>query len=100
MRVYARITDFNDSVAVIIYKNYKQICKINLWMLEDEACFHGGGIEASWTLMLNIDVSLPVVFVHGYFNSGDLLLLDDDLSWCLYNSDTKWFKLVNCNAQN
>lgn len=86
----ARITDFNDCISVIIYKNYGNGCKINLWMLDDEACFRRGGFEASWTLMLNIDVSLPVLFVHGYFNSGDiLLLLDDDDDWCLYDPYTK-----------
>lgn len=48
--------------------------KLDLWMLDDEACLGGGGIEASCILMLNIDVELCVQFVHGYFNSRKLLL--------------------------
>ncbi|KAK1365265.1 hypothetical protein POM88_040826 [Heracleum sosnowskyi] len=99
----ARITDLNDSIAVIIYKNYKNNCKMNLWMLDDEACFCKGGIEASWTLVLDIDLSLLVPFVHGYFISGDILLLHDD-DWCLYDPDTKelrdfshWFLMDHCS---
>ncbi|KAK1380576.1 hypothetical protein POM88_027320 [Heracleum sosnowskyi] len=64
------------------------INKINLWVLDDEACLDGG-IEASWTLMLNIDVNLPIEFVQSYLKSGDLLVLVDRVWCCLYNSGNK-----------
>ncbi|XP_074323618.1 putative F-box protein At3g16210 [Apium graveolens] len=59
----AYITEFNASIAVIIFKKMgenQSSALINLWALDDEASLRGGGIEASWTLMLNIDVSLQL----------------------------------------
>lgn len=38
--------------------------------------------------MLNINVNLPVDWVHSYFNGGDLLVQVDRV-WCLYNSENK-----------
>lgn len=81
------ITVFNDSIAVIIGEGKSG--KIKLWTLDDVGCFHSGGVEASWTLMLSIDANLPVHFVHSYFKSGDLLLKSDDEIWYLYNLNQK-----------
>lgn len=87
----ALVTNFNDSIAVIIYKRSKDphSYKLNLWALDNVECLRGGGIEASWTLIFNIDVNLPIDFVQGYFNSGDLLLNLHENSWYLYNIDNK-----------
>ncbi|XP_074364618.1 uncharacterized protein LOC141705622 [Apium graveolens] len=76
MDSHALVTNFKDSIAVIIYKrsNYQPIYKLNLWALDNVECLRGGGIDASWTLIFNIDVNLPIDFVKGYLNSGDLLL--------------------------
>lgn len=98
---HAQITNFHDSIAVIIYKqtgcdrsspiqiNSHKDYKLNLWALNNRACLHGGGIQASWTLIYDIDVKLPLYCVHGYLNTGDLLLLLYGNKWCLYNPDKK-----------
>lgn len=84
----ARITEYNGSIAAIICRRSDYDRKINLWSLDDKACLGGGGIQASWTLRLNITVDQPVQFVHGYFRGDDFLLLNDD-AWYLYNSHNK-----------
>lgn len=91
MDSHALVTNFKDSIAVIIYKrsNYQPIYKLNLWALDNVECLRGGGIDASWTLIFNIDVNLPIDFVQGYLNSGDLLLDLYQNSWYLYNLDNK-----------
>ncbi|XP_074364582.1 F-box/WD-40 repeat-containing protein 1-like [Apium graveolens] len=91
MDSHALVTNFKDSIAVIIYKrsNYQRIYKLNLWALDNVECLRGGGIDASWTLIFNIDVNLPIDFVQGYLNSGDLLLDLYQNSWYLYNPDNK-----------
>ncbi|XP_074341844.1 uncharacterized protein LOC141679239 [Apium graveolens] len=91
MDSHALVTNFKDSIAVIIYKrsNYQPIYKLNLWALDNVECLLGGGIDASWTLIFNIDVNLPIDFVQGYLNSGDLLLDLYQNSWYLYNLDNK-----------
>ncbi|KAL8102541.1 hypothetical protein AgCh_027157 [Apium graveolens] len=83
MDSHALVTNFKDSIAVIIYKrsNYQPIYKLNLWALDNVECLRGGGIDASWTLIFNIDVNLPIDFVKGYLNSGDLLLDLYQNSW-------------------
>ncbi|KAL8102540.1 hypothetical protein AgCh_027156 [Apium graveolens] len=83
MDSHALVTNFKDSIAVIIYKrnNYQPIYKLNLWALDNVECLLGGGIDASWTLIFNIDVNLPIDFVQGYLNSGDLLLDLYQNSW-------------------
>lgn len=85
---HARITEYNGSIAAIICRRSDYDRKINLWSLDDAACLSGGGIQASWTLRLNIIVDQPVQFVHGYFRGDDFLLLNDDV-WYLYNSNNK-----------
>ncbi|KAK1386374.1 F-box domain-containing protein [Heracleum sosnowskyi] len=52
----ACIADFKDSVAVIIFNFSEKVDRIKLWTLDDEACLRGVGVEASWTMMLTIDV--------------------------------------------
>ncbi|KAK1380572.1 hypothetical protein POM88_027316 [Heracleum sosnowskyi] len=75
--------NFDDSIAVIISKrNKNNISKINLWVLDNEACLDRG-IEASWSLMLNIDVNLPIEFVQSYFKSVVRNFKDFDSSTCL-----------------
>ncbi|KAK1377731.1 hypothetical protein POM88_024475 [Heracleum sosnowskyi] len=92
----ARITNFKDSVNVgcksqdsynagFYHMNYK----LNLWALDDKACLRGGGIQASWTLIYNIRVKLPLNHVHGYLNTGHLLLLLYGQDWCLYSLNRK-----------
>ncbi|KAK1392884.1 F-box domain-containing protein [Heracleum sosnowskyi] len=85
-----RITDFNDYISVTASKEYDLNDVFNLWKLDDEACLRDSGVEASWTLMLCIDVGRRVDFVFGYFNSGDFLLhAEEDHAWILYNTDKK-----------
>lgn len=83
----ATITNYNDSIAAIIFTSCGNDCNINLWSLDDEACLRGGGICSSWTLRLNIIVKQPVQFVYGYLRDGDFLLVNNDKVWYLNNSD-------------
>lgn len=95
----SRITVFKDSIAVAFFsKRAKLSGKVKLWTLDDDACFRGGEVEASWTLVLSVQVDspLPVRFVRGYFNNGDILLEagEDTLTWLLYNIDKKEAKPI------
>lgn len=90
---FACITDFNNSIAVIIGKGING--KINLWTLDDIECLRVGGVvEASWTLMLSVDTDVEVHSVHSYFNTGDMLLTSDDCKCFSYNSVKKEAKEV------
>lgn len=83
-------TDFNDSIAIIVSEDESNVYK--LWTLDDEACLHGGGVKASWTLRLTIDVDFPEdssPHVYGCFNSGDFLLCAGRGTYLLYNSHKK-----------
>ncbi|XP_074376018.1 putative F-box protein At1g33530 [Apium graveolens] len=85
-----RIKDFDDCIAVTHSKENDLTNLFNLWKLDDEACLRDSRVEASWTLMLSIDVGRPVEFVFGYFKSGDLLLyIQEEDTLLLYNSDNK-----------
>ncbi|XP_074376800.1 putative F-box protein At5g52610 [Apium graveolens] len=96
-----RIIEFDDCVAVTASKEYDLFDVFNLWKLDDEACLRDSGIEASWTLMLSVDIGHPVGFVFGYFNSGDFLLCtEDDYTWILYNSDKKEARYVPVSLEN
>ncbi|XP_074334002.1 F-box/kelch-repeat protein At3g23880-like [Apium graveolens] len=80
----ARIIEYKKSVAIVILVNAlnndktdrrfdkKLTKKINMWSLDDDACLRGGGVEASWTIMLSIDFVMPVELFLGYFCNGDL----------------------------
>ncbi|KAL8123573.1 hypothetical protein AgCh_011521 [Apium graveolens] len=81
-------TDFDDCIAV---KENDLTNVFNLWKLDNEACLRDSRVEASWTLMLSIDVGRPIEFVFGYFKSGDLLLyIQEEVdTLLLYNSNNK-----------
>ncbi|KAK1362860.1 F-box domain-containing protein [Heracleum sosnowskyi] len=86
------IIDFKDSVAICI----GFIKKVDLWTLDDEACFRGGGeINASWTMMFSIGLSEPLDYVEGFFNRVVFLIAvvgGDELF--LYNSEEKVGEMV------
>ncbi|XP_063938218.1 F-box protein At5g07610-like isoform X2 [Daucus carota subsp. sativus] len=63
---------FKDSIAFIAYMIDKPH-RINLWTLDDEACLRGGGVQASWTLKLNIGLDEQFFDVQGLNNIVDLL---------------------------
>lgn len=92
-----RITEFKDSIAVIIYTRNGDDCKIDLWALDDDACLRGRGIQASWTPIHNVYIRKPVQFIHGYFKGGDFLLSVDDV-WYMYNPSNEEDAL--CFPQN
>lgn len=79
-----RITEFKDSIAVIIYTKKIDDYKIDLWELDDDACLRGHRIQASWTPIHTIYIRQPVQFIHGYFKGGDFPLLIDDV-WYMHN---------------
>lgn len=81
--------DFNGTIAVITSQKSELNYTFSLWTLDDEACLHGGKVEASWTLMLSIDVDYPYPRVYGCFNSGDFVLYTQDDNCLLYNPHTK-----------
>ncbi|KAK1352865.1 hypothetical protein POM88_052703 [Heracleum sosnowskyi] len=95
---YARIIEFNKSIAVVILLNAlnddktdrKLDNKINMWSFDDDACLRGDGVELSWTIMFSIDLVMPVELSLGYFSKGDLLLLILDENYV--------YKWIVCNA--
>ncbi|KAK1386368.1 F-box domain-containing protein [Heracleum sosnowskyi] len=90
----ACLADFKDSIAVIL-SNFGEDM-INLWTLDDEACLRGVGVEASWTMMLTIDVGVRVDWVYGIFNTFELLLSSGD--WFSYNLDKKVGRYLGTDA--
>ncbi|KAL6526132.1 hypothetical protein OROMI_029772 [Orobanche minor] len=102
----AHVIEYNKCISVIILMHIGRSgdefdCrfyeKINVWMLDDDACLRGGGVEASWTPMLSIDLDSPSKLSYLYFSNGDFLLLtthDDDNMWILRNADMKDVKIV------
>ncbi|KAK1380045.1 F-box domain-containing protein [Heracleum sosnowskyi] len=81
------ITDFMDTITVIIPLLNKGIIK--LWTLDDEACVCRGGVKASWTNVLSIDVGVPLLFVKGFLNSDQFLLIEQimgDMFLCNWRS--------------
>ncbi|XP_074352524.1 F-box/kelch-repeat protein At2g43270-like [Apium graveolens] len=62
----------NGMMAFDLNKEYK----VEVWTLDDEACFGGSGeINASWTMMFNIDLSEPLDYVEGVVNSVEFLIV-------------------------
>ncbi|KAK1352851.1 F-box domain-containing protein [Heracleum sosnowskyi] len=105
----ARIIEFNNSVAVVqmrntfnfVDKNFVFDGKINIWTLNDDACLHGSGVEASWTLLCSID-TVAAEIIHGYFSKRDLLLLinyhSEDYAWISCDVDKKEAKIVSLSV--
>ncbi|XP_074322986.1 F-box protein At4g22390-like [Apium graveolens] len=62
--------------------------QIKFWKLDDVECLRGGGAEASWSLMVSIDVDFGCMPL-GYYGCGDFVLLIDGPVWVLYNADKK-----------
>ena len=83
---YDQVVVFKDSIAVI-NSWHDGPDRINLWTLDDEACLRDGGVQASWTLKLNIGLDVPFYHVQSLYNSVDLLLFHEG-RWFLYNLDT------------
>ncbi|KAK1362862.1 hypothetical protein POM88_038423 [Heracleum sosnowskyi] len=92
----ARIIDFKDSVAVY---NCQGLDKLNLWMLDDEACLRrSGGIKASWTKMFCIELGVPLYSVEGFFNNVEFLILSKrNGEWFSCDSEKKLVKNFNVN---
>ncbi|KAK1392879.1 hypothetical protein POM88_011935 [Heracleum sosnowskyi] len=83
--------DFKGSIGIITSKGYESNA-YNLWTLDDEACLHGGGVNASWTPRLSIDVDYPSPYpphVYGCFDSGEFLLCAGSGTYLLQNSNNK-----------
>ncbi|XP_017239277.1 putative F-box protein At1g47790 [Daucus carota subsp. sativus] len=79
---------FNNSVAVVMLMESNK--KINFWTLDDgTTCLRGRGLEASWTPMLSIVLTIPASLIYGYFSNGNLQL-------AVVMNDVKM--LVSCNA--
>lgn len=87
------ITDFNDSIAFVTIMEDKSNRAIQLWTLDNEACLRGG-VEASWTVILTVDVDFPNPRVIVCFNSGDFLLYSVRDGYLLWNSHKKEFRNV------
>ncbi|XP_017220910.1 F-box/kelch-repeat protein At2g43445 isoform X2 [Daucus carota subsp. sativus] len=81
------IAQYKDTIAFISYDNIRGSEKINLWTLDNEACLSGGGLEASWTKVLGLDVGVSFDNVEGLFNNIQFLLFGDER--LLYNSNKK-----------
>ncbi|KAK1392881.1 F-box domain-containing protein [Heracleum sosnowskyi] len=81
--------DFNGSVGIITKGCESKA--YNLWTLDDEACLRGGGVKASWTPRLSIDVDCPMPYprVYGCFDSGEFLLCAGSGTYLLHNSRDK-----------
>lgn len=93
----ARIIEFNKSIGVIILRDtgLNGDKKVYMCTLDDEACLHGGGVEASWTLMFSIDLGMRAYITHGYFSNRDLqIILDNADVWISCNIDKREAKIV------
>ncbi|XP_017222032.1 F-box/kelch-repeat protein At3g06240 [Daucus carota subsp. sativus] len=84
----SEIAQYKDSIA-FIHSDSIMDGKINLWTLDNEACLSGGGVEASWTKVLILDVGVPFLFVEGLFNNTQFLLFGVGGDRLLYNSNNK-----------
>ena len=90
----ARVTEFDASIALLLWRNKNSSNQIDMWKLDDEACLRGGGVEASWTIVFSVDLDLTVDSVHGYLPRGDILLMTDEGVWCLYDTNKKKATIV------
>ncbi|WOH12843.1 hypothetical protein DCAR_0832352 [Daucus carota subsp. sativus] len=85
----SEIAQYKDTIAFIVSYSIADSAKINLWTLDNEACLSGGGVEASWTKVLSLDVGVPFNFVEGLFNDTQFLLYGVSGGRLLYNSNDK-----------
>lgn len=85
----ACITDFNDSIDVFNSRNEGFDGKINLWTLDDEACLHGSGAKASWSLIISLYLGNASLGVWGFFNNVEFLITVEADSSVLYNFEKK-----------
>lgn len=85
--MFARLISIGDSdVGFITLEELKG--EIKLWKLDDVECLRGGGVEASWSLMVSFDVDFGCMPL-SYYCSGDFVLLIAGPVWVLYNADKK-----------
>lgn len=63
--------------------------KINLWTLDDETCVCSGGVEASWTKVLCVDIGVPDEFFCVLYSNFEFILIEKDGDRILYNWNTK-----------
>ncbi|KAK1352866.1 hypothetical protein POM88_052704 [Heracleum sosnowskyi] len=91
-----QILEFHNSVAVTLLMNVddtnRRIC---IWTLNDYACLHGGGVEASWTPMFSITLATSGELIRGYFSNGDFqqIIRNKDDLWIYCNADKKEAKI-------
>ncbi|KAK1398268.1 F-box domain-containing protein [Heracleum sosnowskyi] len=90
----ARITDFNDSISVSAYVELDN--KVYLWTLESEACLQGGGVNASWTKILSVDVGVQLGWVAGLVNNDEFLLVEKGGEWLFYNFKNEDARKLHC----
>lgn len=83
-----RVAEFKDNVAVSI--THMEEGKIQLWTLDDEACLCDGGVNASWTKVLTVDVGVTINFVGCFFNNVHFALNDEEFDGFLYDLNKKW----------
>lgn len=64
-----------------------------MWMLNDDACLRGGGVEPSWTPMFSLDDwhALQAKPIQSYFSNSDLqlMILRNVDSWIANKKDAK-----------
>ncbi|KAK1398638.1 F-box domain-containing protein [Heracleum sosnowskyi] len=85
--IETRVSDFKDTITVIFF--VVDDGEIQLWTLDDEACLHGGGVEALWTNVLSIDVGVPLLFVEGLFNNFQIFVVNRDKDRFMYDLNKK-----------
>lgn len=80
-----RITEMNDSIAVIMsgYENCRLKTRVHLWTVIDE-------ISGSWTLKYKFVLDSKVTWVQGYVNNGgNIVYRTEDEMWWSYNPKRK-----------
>ncbi|XP_074341130.1 F-box/kelch-repeat protein At3g23880-like [Apium graveolens] len=84
---FGRIISIGDSaICFIALEEFSD--EFKFWKLDDVECLRGGEAEASWSLMVSINVDFDCV-PYSYHGCGNFVLLIDGPGWVLYNSDKK-----------
>ncbi|KAK1380043.1 F-box domain-containing protein [Heracleum sosnowskyi] len=99
LNIQTSVTDFKDTVAVMF--SILNQGKINLWTLDNETCVCSGGVKASWTKVLSVDLGVPLDSVEGLFNNVHFLQSKSDGHE--FNSDSdrflyNWSEKVTTNV--